>query len=144
MTIEQDAQERDTVFGEKVRFTEKMRERIHVWIKVAGDAPVSLAMRLRRLAAGIRKSTWIAFAIVVAGNIIAFNYYQERITRYYLGILLMNIVSLNEDIDSLQAKINQLNKKIDGIEAKVDKPAQPSPSAASTAPSSNLVKHRAR
>jgi hypothetical protein len=144
MTIEQDAQERDTVFGEKLRFTEKVRERIHVWINAAGDAPVFFFMRLRRLAAGITKSTWIAFAIVAAGNIIAFNYYQERITRYYLGILLMNIVSLNEDIDSLQAKINQLNKKIDDIDAKVEKPAQSSPSAASAAPSSSLVKHRSR
>jgi hypothetical protein len=138
MTMERDAQERGTPLGEK------MFERFLVWIKSFGDALDSPSVRLRRVAAGVRRSTWIAFAIVVAGNIIAFNYFQERITRYYLGVLLMNIVSLNADLDSLQAKISQLDKKLEGMDAKLDKPAPVSSLAPSASPSSNSAKHRSR
>jgi hypothetical protein len=138
MTIEQNAQGADTAFPEKEGGG------ILVWIKIAGDALNWLSVPFRRIAAGIRKSPWIAFALVVAGNIIAFNYCQERITRYYVGVLLMNIVSLNEDIDSLQAKINELNNRIDGMGAKLDKLAPPSTSALSASPSLNLLKHRSR
>jgi hypothetical protein len=119
MTMEQDAQEMDT------SFTIKARERILVWINIVASAPVSLSTRLRRLAAGIGKSTWLVFAIVLAANIIAFNYYQARITRYYISVLLTNIVRLNDDIDTLQTKIDQLNKKTDDT-------------------SSNLAKHRGK
>jgi hypothetical protein len=98
---------------------------------------------LRRVAAGMRKSTWVVFAIVLVGNIIAFNYYQARITRYYLSVLLLNIVTMNDDIDTLQAKIDQLNKKTDDIRAKLDKPVLPS-SSVLTSPSSNLAKPRGR
>jgi hypothetical protein len=138
MTMERDAQERS------IPLTEKMLERFLVWIRIFGGALDSPSVRLRRVAAGVRRSTWVVFAIVVAGNIIAFNYFQERITRYYLGVLLMNIVNLNEDIDSLRAKIGQLDKKIEGMDAKLDKPAPASSSAPPAAPSSNLAKHRSR
>jgi len=134
MTIEQDARETVTSFAEKGR------ERILEWIKIAGVAPNSLAVRLRRIVAGKRKSIWTAFAIVLAGNIIAFNYYQARITRYHLSNLLMNIVRMNEDIDTLEAKINQLNKKTDDIGAKLNKPVP----VLSTSPASNLTKPRSR
>jgi hypothetical protein len=138
MTIDRHAQNTDAAFAEKVR------ERILVWIKIVSDAPGYLAMRLRRIVAGIRKSTWVVLAIVLAGNIIAFNYYQERITRYYFSVLLTNIVRINEDIDALQARINQLEQKTDNIGAKLDKPVLPSASAPSRLSSSNLTKPRGR
>jgi uncharacterized protein YlxW (UPF0749 family) len=138
MTIERHAQNTDAAFAEKVR------ERILVWIKIVGDAPNSLFIQLRRMATSIRKSTWVVLAIVLAGNIIAFNYYQERITRYYFSVLLTNIVRINEDIDTLQAKVNQLNQKIDNIDAKLDKPVLPSSSSSSRFSSSNLAKSRGR
>ena len=136
MTIEQEAHETDTPFAEK------LRERILLWIKAAGGAPDSFSVRLRHMVAGIRKSSWVAFAIMLAANIIAFSYYQERITRYYLSVLLANLVRINGDMDALEAKINQLNQKTDDLSAKLGKPS--SSSGISTSPSSNSAKPRSR
>src|SRR5215469_7384448 len=130
MTMERDAEEMDTTFAEK------LRERIFVGFKSAGGALSALPIRLRGMAAGTKTSTWIVFAIVVAGNIIAFDYYQARITRYYLSVLLMNIVRMNDDMDLVQAEINRLNKRTDDIRAKLDKSVQPSSLELSTPPSS--------
>jgi len=138
MTIEQDAHKTHATFMAKAR------ERILEWTKIAGVAPGSLTVWLRRMAAGTRKSTWVVFAIMLAGNIIAFHYYQARITRYYLSVLVMNMVRLNEDLDTLQAKLNQLDKKTDDLNAKLNKPALSSSSVLSATPSSNLAKSRSR
>jgi hypothetical protein len=138
MTIERDVLETDTPF------TEKVRERILEWSKIVGDATNSLSVWFRRSAAVIRKSTWLVFVIVVAGNIIAFSYYQERITRYYISVLLVNLVRMNEDMDALDAKVNQLNKKTDDLTAKLGSPASPSSSIMSVSPPSSSPKPRRR
>jgi hypothetical protein len=138
MTIEQDAQETNTPFAERVW------ERILVWFRIAGGPPSSLSVRFRRMAIGKRKSTWVAFAIVLAGNIIAFNYYQARVTRYYISVLLENLVRMNEDIDALQAKLNQLSKRTDGTGASLDNPEPPSSAVLTTSRPSSSAKPRRR
>jgi hypothetical protein len=138
MTIEQDAQRTD------IPFTEKVRERIFAWIEIVADATNSLAVLFRRFAAGIRKSTWVVFVIVLAGNVIAFNYYQERITRHYLSVLLSDLARMSEDMDTLDAKINQLNERTNDLSAKLGNPAAPSASVIPVSPASNLAKPRRR
>jgi hypothetical protein len=58
----------------------------------------------------------LAFVVLLAGNVMAFDYYQARITRYHTDILYTNVVMMNGDIDALEAKLNKLSAKIDGLE----------------------------
>jgi outer membrane murein-binding lipoprotein Lpp len=69
---------------------------------------------------GITAYLVLIFAVVLAGNVIAFDYYQARITRYHPDILYTNVARMYGDINALEAKLNQLSAKIDGLEAKID------------------------
>ncbi len=124
-------------------FARKVGDQFLVWNGIVGRALKSLSkLRFAQTATGIKKYLWVVFAIVLAGNIVGFNYYQARITRYYIGVLLMNIVRMNEDIDALDAKLNKLSAKIDDLSGKLDKGPPPQSSIPTTPPSPALVKPR--
>jgi outer membrane murein-binding lipoprotein Lpp len=91
-----------------------------VWFGIFGGLLTKFKPRLGRRAVDIPKNLWIVFAVLLAGNVMAFNYYQARVSRYYLHIMHMNIVRMNGDIDLLDGKLNQLSAKIDGLEAKIN------------------------
>jgi outer membrane murein-binding lipoprotein Lpp len=77
-------------------------------------------LNLARSGIGAKTYLVLVFLVLLAGNVMAFNYYQARMTRYYLHILYMNVVRMNADIDTLDAKLNKLNAVIDGLSPKVD------------------------
>jgi hypothetical protein len=117
-------------------FARKLRDRIFAWIQIAGEALKPLSkFRFARPAIGIKQYVWVGFAIVLAGNIAGFNYYQARITRYYIGVLLTNLVRIDEDIAALDDKLNQLSAKIDELSVKLDKRPLPPPPIQTTPPS---------
>jgi hypothetical protein len=138
MTTKQGAQNTASAFAEKVR------ERLLVWTEIVADARHLLSIWLRRVAGSKRKSTWVTLVIVLAANIVAFNYYQERITRYYLSVLLANLVRMNGDVDALEGKISQLGKKTDELSAKLGNPAPASSPVISMSPASNSPRPRRR
>ncbi len=121
----------------------KIRGQFLVWFGIVGSALTKF-----RPAPGIEKYLWIVFAVLLAGNVMAFGYYQARITRYYLHILHMNVVSMSLDMDALDTRLNQLSTKVDDLEtkinqltakndalsAKLDKPALPPPTSLAPPP----------
>ncbi len=98
----------------------KIRGRLSVWVGIADGALTKYKLRLGRSVIGVNKYLRLAFVILLAGDVMAFNYYQARLTRYYVQTSQMNVVRMNEDIDILEAKLNQLNTTIDRLEAKLD------------------------
>jgi hypothetical protein len=138
MTIEQNA-------GMAASFARKVRDQFLVWLEVAGGSLKSLSkLRFARTVTGIKTYLWVAFAIALAVNVVAFDYYQARITRYYLGVLLMNLIKMSEDIDTLDAKLNQLSAKIDDLSSKLDKRPAPPPPIPTTPPSPPPAKARSK
>lgn len=98
----------------------KIRGRLSVWAGIARGALIKYKLRLAKSGIGINKYLWLVFVILLAGNVMAFNYYQARLTRYYFQISQMNAVRMDGDIDILAAKLNQLNTSIDRLETKID------------------------
>jgi len=71
---------------------------------------------------GIGRTTYLAlvFAVLLAANVMAFEYYQARITRDYIHILYTNLVRMNGEMGALEEKLNQLTTKISALEVKID------------------------
>src|SRR5262245_54493537 len=76
---------------------------------------------IRQLAFGIQKNALAVFAVLLAAGAMEFNYYQERLTRDYIQVLLIDAARMSSDMDALDAKLSQLNTKIDALDAKLDK-----------------------
>ena len=93
---------------------------------------------------GIGGTTYLAlvFAVLLGANVMAFEYYQARITRDHTHILYTNLARMNGDMGALEAKLNQLSAKISALEAKIDqlttkadaKPEKPGPPTSLTPP----------
>jgi outer membrane murein-binding lipoprotein Lpp len=71
---------------------------------------------------GIGRTTYLAlvFAVLLAANVMAFEYYQARVTRDYIQILYTNLARMNGEMGALEEKFNQLSTKISALEAKID------------------------
>jgi outer membrane murein-binding lipoprotein Lpp len=71
---------------------------------------------------GISGTTYLAlvFAVLLGANVMAFEYYEARITRDHTHILYTNLARMNEDMGALEAKLNQLSTQISALEAKID------------------------
>lgn len=104
----------------------KIRGRLSVWAGIASGALTKYKLRLAKSGTGVNKYLWLIFVILLAGNVVAFDYYQARLTRFYLqvsqvnAVRMMNAVRMNGDTDISEARYNQLNTTIDRLEAKID------------------------
>jgi outer membrane murein-binding lipoprotein Lpp len=87
---------------------------------IVGRALTNFKRNLGSSGIGVTTYLVLVFAVLLAVNVVAFDYYQARITRNYTHILFMNLARMNGEMDALEAKLNQLSTKIGGLETKID------------------------
>jgi hypothetical protein len=132
MNVEQNTKKPD------ISFATDVHGQSLYWRGAAGRVLKPIKLQFRQLALGIKKHAWVIFAVLLTAGVMEFNYYQARLTRDYVRVLLLNAARINGDIDALDAKLSQLNTKIDALSAKLDKPPVPS-SAVSTKPRPSIL-----